>query len=213
MGQHARMLRRLTELPGGPCVLVLCHPIKYVTEAAQLLPRGGGAFLAEMDGNLTVVRHDDNLIELHHGKIRGPGFEPLSFRLDRITTEKLVDSKGRQIPTVHAVPIGRADESNQQKRIREDEDRVLAALLNQPDASMAEIAELNGWTYNSGDPAKTRVKKAIDRISAGAKPALLRKNRDRWELTEAGKECARRAALDFNRAAELEAERMQPRLV
>jgi hypothetical protein len=206
MGQHARMLRRLTELPGGPCVLVLCHPIKYVTEAAQLLPRGGGAFLAEMDGNLTVMRHDDNLIELHHGKIRGPGFEPLSFRLDRITTEKLVDSKGRQIPTVHAVPIGRADESNQQKRTREDEDRVLAALLNQPDASMAEIAELNGWTYNSGDPAKTRVKKAIDRIAAGAKPALLRKNRDRWELTDAGKDCARRAALDFNRAAELEAE-------
>jgi hypothetical protein len=26
MGAHARMLRKLTTLPGGPCVLVLCHP-------------------------------------------------------------------------------------------------------------------------------------------------------------------------------------------
>jgi hypothetical protein len=43
MGAHARMLRSLTELPGGPCVLVLCHPIKYVTDPVQLLPRGGGA--------------------------------------------------------------------------------------------------------------------------------------------------------------------------
>ena len=27
MGGHARMLRRLTTLPGNPCVVVLCHPI------------------------------------------------------------------------------------------------------------------------------------------------------------------------------------------
>jgi hypothetical protein len=213
MGQHARMLRRLTELPGGPCVLVLCHPIKYVLETHQLLPRGGGAFLAEMDGNLTVVRHDDQLVELHHNKIRGPGFEPMTFRLDRITTPKLIDSKSRMIPTVRAIHISRADENDQQKKTREDEDRVLATLLNQPDASMAEIAVSNGWVYATGDPAKTRVKKAIDRIHANAKPALLRKNRERWELTEVGKECARRAALDFERQAALEAERNQPRLV
>jgi hypothetical protein len=211
MGQHARMLRRLTELPGGPCVLVLCHPIKYVLESYQLLPRGGGAFLAEMDGNLTLVRHDDQLVELHHNKIRGPGFEPMTFRLDRITTPKLVDSKDRMIPTVRATLIGQADEQVQQKRTREDEDRILAALLATPDASMAAIAEGNGWIYGNGDPAKTRVKKAIDRIHANAKPALIRKNRDRWELTEAGKEAARRAALDFERQAEYEAERNQPR--
>jgi AAA domain len=207
MGQHARMLRRLTELPGAPCILVLCHPIKYVTEVAQLLPRGGGAFLAEMDGNLTVMRHDDNLIELHHNKIRGPGFEPMTFRLDRITTPKLVDSKDRMIPTVAAVEIGQADETSHTKKSREDEDRILAALLLLPDASMAAIAEHNGWVYGNGDPAKTRVKNAIDRIHANAKPALIRKNRQRWELTEAGKEAARRAALDFERQAAIDKER------
>ena len=59
MGAHARMLRAMTKLPGGPCVLVLCHPIKHATDPSQLVPRGGGAFLAEMDGNLTIWRHDD----------------------------------------------------------------------------------------------------------------------------------------------------------
>jgi AAA domain len=39
IGAHARMLRKLTELPGGPCVLVLCHPIKHTTDPSQLLPR------------------------------------------------------------------------------------------------------------------------------------------------------------------------------
>ena len=85
MGEHARKLRRLIELPGGPCVLVLCHPIKHASEPAQLLPRGGGAFLAEIDGNLTAWKEEDGLITLHHSdKFRGPGFEPITFRLDRI---------------------------------------------------------------------------------------------------------------------------------
>jgi replicative DNA helicase len=99
MGNHARMLRTLTTLPGGPCVLVLCHPIKHVTDPDQLLPRGGGAFLAEVDGNLTAWR-DGDVITLHYtGKIRGPGFEPITFRLDKITTTQLTDSQGRLIPT------------------------------------------------------------------------------------------------------------------
>lgn len=196
MGAHARMLRKLTELPGGPCVLVLCHPIKHVSEPSQLLPRGGGAFLAEMDGNLTAWKQDD-MIELHHNKIRGPGFEAMSFKLERITTSNLVDSKGRMLPTVRAVAISRSEESTQEKKTRDDEDRVLAALLSNPDASMADIAEGCGWTFASGEPAKSRVRRAINRIDTSAKPKLLRKNREKWELTEEGKTAARRAALDF----------------
>src|SRR5262249_45432191 len=79
MGAHARVLRTLTRLPGGPCVLVLCHPIKHVTDPSQLLPRGGGAFMAEMDGNLTLWKHGENLITFHYSdKFRGPGFEPIT---------------------------------------------------------------------------------------------------------------------------------------
>jgi len=38
-GDHARFLRGLTELPGGPCVIVACHPTKNASDS-NLLPRG-----------------------------------------------------------------------------------------------------------------------------------------------------------------------------
>jgi hypothetical protein len=104
-------MRRLTTLPGAPCVVVLCHPIKHVTDPTQLLPRGGGAFLAEVDGNLTIWRKDTKLIEMSHNKMRGPGFEPMTFKLETLTSPKLVDKKGREIPTVQAVLISEAEEN------------------------------------------------------------------------------------------------------
>src|SRR5262245_39808823 len=129
MGEHARLLRSLTKLPGDPCVLVLCHPIKYVTDQSQLLPRGGGAFIAEMDGNLTAWKHDD-LVTLHHSpaKFRGPGFEPITFKLETITTTNLLDSKGRLIPTVHAVAISGQEEEEQQASAEREEDLLLAQI-------------------------------------------------------------------------------------
>jgi RecA-family ATPase len=52
-GAHARQMRQtLGGLPGGPTVLVLCHPVKNPSQD-NLPPRGGGAFIAEVDGNLT----------------------------------------------------------------------------------------------------------------------------------------------------------------
>jgi hypothetical protein len=195
----------LTTLPGAPCALVLCHPIKHVTEPAQLLPRGGGAFLAEMDGNLTLWKHSDELVELHHNKIRGPGFEPMMFKLDRFSTPKLVDASGRPMPTVRAVHVSQADEDKQSDRAREDEDRVLARLLAFPNLSMAEIAIGLGWTFKSGEAAKSRVQRAVDRLK-GEKPALILKKRDKWTLTEKGKEAARIAALRFRPEDEADAE-------
>jgi RecA-family ATPase len=62
-GAHARRLRSLTDLPGGPCVVIACHPPKNASDS-NLQPRGGGAFIAEMDGNLTA-KNDEGSIELH----------------------------------------------------------------------------------------------------------------------------------------------------
>jgi len=77
---HAKRLRDLTHLPGGPCVLVLCHPPKNASDD-NLQPRGGGSYVAEMDGNLTVTK-DDMAVELHwQTKLRGPDFAPVNFLL------------------------------------------------------------------------------------------------------------------------------------
>jgi hypothetical protein len=198
IGAHARMLRKLTELPGGPCVLVLCHPIKYTTDPSQLLPRGGGAFLAEMDGNLTSWRHDESLVELHHNKIRGPGFEPMTFRIEKITNPKLADSKGRLISTVRAVPISDQEEETQSRQVRDDEDTLLAALLKDADRSVAELARACDWILLNGEPHKSKVHRSLDRLE---KAKFLKKKRGRCVLTKEGKDVARKAALRFGREA------------
>jgi RecA-family ATPase len=63
-GEHARTLRGLIDkLPGGPTILVCCHPPKGAQDD-NLQPRGGGAFIAEFDGNLTC-RRTEAATEVH----------------------------------------------------------------------------------------------------------------------------------------------------
>jgi DNA polymerase I-like protein with 3'-5' exonuclease and polymerase domains len=192
MGEHARKLRRLLDLPGGPCVLVLCHPTKYASEPAQLLPRGGGAFLAEIDGNLTVWKEEDHLAILHHSdKIRGPGFEPITFRLETIRVEQLHDSKGRLIPTVRAVAISDADETAEVETARSDEDALLIARLHgPPDMSMTDLAIALDWISASGQKLKSKVQRVLYRL---AKEKLVKLERKRWVLSDKGKQAAKAA--------------------
>jgi hypothetical protein len=200
IGEYARTLRALTTLPGEPTVLVLCHPPKFTTDLEHMVPRGGGAFLNEMDGNLTLRKITDGLnpmVELHHTtKFRGPGFEPINFRLDKITCPKLVDKTGKLIPTVHAVAISDAEIEVQQDRSLADEDHALTILLADPGVSIATIADRCGWRFATGEPAKSRAQKALERLGTAK---LVKKARNgSYVLTEAGKTEARKAALRFD---------------
>ena len=79
-GTHAKHMRELTKLKGNPCVLVLCHPTKNAGDDS-LDPRGGYAFVCEMDGNLTVTL-DGQVATMHwQRKLRGQDFAPLNFLL------------------------------------------------------------------------------------------------------------------------------------
>lgn len=119
LGKHARELRQLCALPGRPAVVVACHPTKNA-DPANLQPRGGGAFIAEVDGNLTLTKADSR-VKLHwQVKHRGADFAPLYFALDTVTAPTLVDSKGRPVPTVMAVgmadwvpPVGRPNKHDE----------------------------------------------------------------------------------------------------
>jgi hypothetical protein len=79
----AQQLRRFVDLPGRPAVVVSTHPIKHAERPSQLLPRGGGGFLNEVDGNLTLWADlDAGFTDLHWtGKLRGPSFNPIRFNL------------------------------------------------------------------------------------------------------------------------------------
>jgi hypothetical protein len=111
MGAYARQLRELCKLPGEPCVVILAHPTKGAKDIGEMVPRGGGAFLNEMDGNLGAARGDGGLIGVQAvGKFRGPEFVPLHFGLHEVRdTPALFDpKKGKFMPTVVAAPVSEA---------------------------------------------------------------------------------------------------------
>jgi hypothetical protein len=181
---HARMLRGLCDLPGGPCVLVACHPTKNASDD-NLLPRGGGAFVNEMDGNLTA-RKSDSAVEMHwQAKFRGPDFAPLSFHLRTVTHERLKDSKGRSLPQVVASHLSEAAEAEMAKAVRSHEDELLLMLDSHPQASTAELAELLGWRTRDNKPYKMQVHRLLKSLSA-AKVKLITKERDGYMLTPKG---------------------------
>jgi hypothetical protein len=189
MGTHARKIRSLTTLPGGPCVGVLCHPVKNATEQSALLPRGGGAFIAEVDGNLTLWLTDDVTELWYTGKLRGPGFEPISFRLERVTCEALVDTKGRMSPTVRAVAITDSDKEAEARTVRSAEDTMLVAILEQA-RPIAGLATACGWVSSSGEPLKSKAHRILKGLE---KSGLVRLHRGAYELTERGDKAAKAA--------------------
>jgi AAA domain len=163
MGNHARRLRSLVNLPGRPCVLVPCHPVKNAT-ADNMVPKGGGSFLNEVDGNLTLAKTDSTVTLHWQGKFRGPDFAPLSFQLHTVTTDKLVDSKGRPIPSVVATPMSDEERGQADANSRRDEDLVLVTVYGGNRRSLTDIALLLNWTTKQGKPNKSKVNRVMDRL-------------------------------------------------
>jgi hypothetical protein len=184
LGVHARRLRdSLTKLPGGPTVVVNCHPAKNAGDD-NLIPRGGGAFLAEVDGNLTCKKQDE-AVELHtQGKFRGPDFAPINFVLRTVTSPALKDSKGRCIPSVIALPLSDIGQEEIATMNRTNENKLLAALAVNPGASQAALATKLGWFLRDGSPHKMMVSRAIDKL---VKHKFIRRGRDGPELTDQGR--------------------------
>jgi hypothetical protein len=184
-GAYARMQRKLVNLPGGPTVLALCHPVKNATDD-NLLPRGGGAYLNEVDGNLTA-QGDGVVVHLHwQGKYRGHDFAPVSFQLKSVTHELLKDSKGRQLTTVMAAPLSDVGEKAIKDAAGQHQDELLEILDGKGrGASLEELARLLGWLSSNGKPNKG----LVHRTAQTLKNQKLVKNARKGglELTPAGK--------------------------
>jgi 5S rRNA maturation endonuclease (ribonuclease M5) len=185
MGAHARLMRTLIAvIPGGPCVVVNCHPVKNA-ENDNLLPAGGGTFLNEVDGNLTVAR-DESVSELHwQGKFRGPEFAPMNFLLKTVTHQDLVDNDRRLIPTIICEALTEQAREEFAAAARKDEDEVLRLIDNDPGASLSKLAHSMGWKLYSGEPNKMR---AMRCVSALKRAKLIKETRvGKRHLTPEGK--------------------------
>ena len=199
-GKHARRLRALTTLKGGPCVLVLCHPPKNGGED-NLQPRGGGAYVAEIDGNLTVTK-DNMTVELHwQTKLRGPDFAPVSFMLRSVTLEELKDTRGRMIPTVIAEHLSEKEQEEIANASRYEEDELLRALAENPRASLAAMATTQGWTMRDGRPNKPKVQRILRNLQR-AKLIKQERKGGHYEITPKGKNFLKHKDTDeFSNAA------------
>ncbi|ABA04890.1 RecA-family ATPase [Nitrobacter winogradskyi Nb-255] len=176
-GNNARLLRSLTNLPGRPCVLILCHPTKRAADD-DLMPRGGGAFLNEVDGNIALKANDTIIGAEVQGKFRGPAFSPLAFKLDAVREHPLLkDSKGRSIPTVIARAIGEGEMASNHATQERDENKLLRLLEQHPKASLQELATLLGGAGKS--KVNRLVQKLID-------TKLIRREGRKIVLTQIG---------------------------
>lgn len=178
---HAWHLRALTELPGKPAVVANCHPTKSA-DKDSLLPRGGGAFLNEIDCNLTVWAEGE-VAHLHwQRKKRGPDFDPIPFEFHG----KTVEEHGAKVPTVVALHITEQRAGDLKKERNQAEDRLLWAMMHHADGTYSDWANACGW---NGDKAKSKVFRVMERLK---EDKLVQKNRKGLSLTKAGEEEAKR---------------------
>lgn len=184
MRRHASSLRYLTTLPGNPTVFVLCHPTKNA-QRDNLLPRGGGAFLAEIDANLTLWKDESGIVTLHWaGKIRGPSFDPIQFEMAQIELAGYADCRGRPITSVAARHVAAERAEQLVSRQLADEDVLLIAMQRKPGGSIRDLAMQCGWTTGVGKPQASRVERVLKSLE---KSALVDQDRKRrWRLTVKG---------------------------
>jgi AAA domain len=151
-GKHVGNLREMMmSIPGQPTMIVCCHPVKKAAED-NLLPRGGGAALAEYDGNLTCHLIND-VVRVHWlGKFRGPDFAPLHFRLQQVTNDKLRDEDGELLPTVFALPMTDEEHKEAVQSHGTEADQVLRVLAEDGGMSQGDIATKLGWVYGDEEP-------------------------------------------------------------
>lgn len=184
MRRHASALRELTTLPGRPTVFVLCHPTKNA-QRDSLLPRGGGAFLAEVDANLTLWKDEAGIVTLHWcGKIRGPTFEPIRFELAQVELEGFKDARGRPIFSVAARHIADERAELMQAKELDDEDVLLRTMQRNPGASVRDLAMKCGWTSATCQPLATRAARRLKTLQSHGLAEQDRKGK--WRLTNKG---------------------------
>ena len=196
------VLRPLTNLPGAPCVLVLSHPTKNATKD-DLVPRGGGALLAAIDGNITLWKEGNGIVEVspHHEKFRGTPFSTMVFELVGCKSDKYKDARGRPMQSVYAKGMSQDEASKVNARADDQKVIVVRAMAEHQRKynSWATMRELEKATNMS----RSKVSKILSDLKSQPGKKLVRQRFDgSYELTDEGwkalEELERRAKDEFH---------------
>jgi hypothetical protein len=157
--KHADTLRKLTRISGRPCVIVACHPSKTSPE----VPRGGSAFLNEIDGNVYLKLDAPHVTMKRHTKFRGPPWNPVVFGLKEEQSDTLHDAWGEMVTSVRAIPLDTSATDSTPKADADQIDaRLLKAIAAKPGQSLQWYADClgGGVTKHNVRHARDRLKKA-----------------------------------------------------
>ena len=183
MVMHAIKLRRLTELAGRPAVMVLCHPSKYASGHDALMPRGGSAFLNELDANLTAFK-DGEVVQLGWNKVRGPAFDFIDMKLEVHVHDGIKTNLGSAVTSIVATAVDARTTDQLQRQLEADENMLLRVMFDEPKLSLRDYAERLGWLTKTGQPYVGKVQRLFKDLE---KEKLVRRYRKRFVLTAAGK--------------------------
>jgi hypothetical protein len=126
MVEMAHKLRGLCNVPQRPAILIIAHPAGKIPAKENLVPRGGGAFLAEIDGNLTVWSQDASQQSLHHSqKFRGAGFDPMEWVMQVHEFSHLTDVHGTPLK----LPVSRPETLTERSSREVQSDGILRQYL------------------------------------------------------------------------------------
>ena len=162
MGAYARNLRVLTTCKGRPAVLTPAHPVKN-PDKDNLLPRGGGGFLNELDGNLTAwAEVMGESTTLHwQGKLRGADFQPVSFALRQVKFPNPLDQKQPPIVSIVATLQTAVQAEDAAKQTLGDENTVLELMRRHPGISQRNLATEARWVNDKGIPNNAKVNRLL----------------------------------------------------
>lgn len=175
----AHKIRELADIETRPAMLIIAHPAGKTPSKDNLVPRGGGAFLNEIDGNLTVWSQDSSQQTLHHSqKFRGAGFDPMEWVMQIHEFEHLADIHGTPLKLPVSRPELTIEAANREVQISDLLAKYLDLAEQKRAPSEREAATLWGVS-------RRKVRAVID---TAKDEKLIRRHARTYAITQGGKE-------------------------
>ena len=99
------------------------------------------------------------------------------------------------ITTVIAEALSETAEKELTRAARSDEDRLLQAIASDLKASMADLAQTLGWFTSKGEPHKSKVHRALNRLKAAK---LVAAERGEYMIADKGAKLLKRLTENGN---------------
>lgn len=179
MVEMAHKLRALCQISRQLSLLIIAHPAGKTPTKDNLVPRGGGAFLNEIDGNLTVWSQDASQQTLHHSqKFRGAGFDPMEWVMQIHEFDHLTDIHGTPLKLPVSRPEMMIEQANREQQNDTFLRRYLESVRNEMPLSVREGAAQFGIS-------RWRMQQVVE---TAKQEKLIRRYAKTFVLTDGGRD-------------------------